>query len=92
MRGRGPREIDDTNSADPADLSTVQGPQRPIRSAKSAHRRGFEGQGSWVPSLRPLRSAESANRPIGRVMRGRGPREVGGTNNRSWGYHLLLPW
>ncbi len=48
MRGRGPREIGGTNSADPADLLTGQGPQRPIRSAesaRSAHRRGFEGGG-----------------------------------------------
>ena len=45
-KGRG------TNSAVPADLPTVWDPQRPLRSAesaKSAHRRGFEGQGVLGP-------------------------------------------
>ncbi len=72
MRGRGPREVGGANSAD---LSTVQGPQRPIRLAESANwpiGGVLRGKGSWVPSLRPLRSAESANRPIGRVGGGYG--------------------
>ncbi len=52
-------------SADPADLPTVwslSGLQnRPIGGV-------VRGRGSWVPSLRLLRSAKSANRPISGAM------------------------
>ncbi len=75
-----------------ADLPTVQRPQRPLRSAESAHRRGFGWQGVLGPQ------PESSH--VGRIRPSAGVWGAGILAQwmvymsrvfiRSWGYHFVV--